>query len=79
MGLFVFEARYLILELYDFTLALDERGLFRLQIECLRIDNLVEVVEAAELLRNVVLEGTSLRCQILTLFLFEDVLVADLV
>lgn len=46
----VLEANYLILELDDLTLAINELRLLVLKVVCLGIDQLVEIINPGELL-----------------------------
>jgi hypothetical protein len=56
----VLEADYLIFELDDFSFAIDQLALFILQIESFCVDELVQIVNSGKLLRDVVLESSSL-------------------
>ena len=79
MGKFILEADNLILQLNYFTLAVDELGLFVLQVEGFVVDKLVQVIDSGQLLGDIVLEGSGLGSQVRALLALEFVLVAELV
>ena len=60
----VLETDNLILELDDLAFTLNELGLLTLKVEGLRVNQLVEVVDASQLLLNVHFERPSLSSQV---------------
>ena len=60
----VLETDNLILELDDLAFAFDELRLLTLQVERLRVNQLVEVVDTCELLLNVHFERPGLCSQV---------------
>ena len=60
----ILETDDLVLELDDLTLALDELSFLTLEVESLRVNELVEVIDTGELLGDVILEGTRLSSKL---------------
>ena len=56
----ILETDNLILELDDFTFAVDELGLFVFQIKRFSVYQFVEVIDSGKLFGNIVLQGSSL-------------------
>ena len=75
----VLEADDLILELDDLAFALNELGLLALEVEGLRIDELVQIINARQLLLDVHLEGPRLSSQVRRLAALHLVRVVELV
>lgn len=75
----VLEANHLILELDDFSFAVDKLRFFVFQIEGLCVDELVEVIDSSKLLGNIILECSCLSSEIGTLFALELVLIVEFI
>lgn len=75
----ILETDDLVLQLDDLALALNELGLLALEVECLRVDQLVKVIDARQLLLNVHLEGPRLSSQVRRLAALHLVRVVELV
>ena len=58
----VLEADNLVLKLDDFAFAVYKLSFLVLQVKGLGVYQLVQIVDASQLLGNVVLEGSSLSC-----------------
>ena len=75
----ILETDDLIFQLDNFSLALDQLGLLALEVEGLGVDELVEVVDAGQLLGDVVLQGSGLGSQVIGLLGLHLVLVVQFV
>ena len=64
MTQFILETGDLVLQLNDLTLAVHELALFVLQIKCLGVDELVQIIDPRQLLRDIVLKSSSLGSEV---------------
>lgn len=75
----ILETDDLVLQLDDLSLALNELGLLALKVEGLAIDKFVEVIDPCQLLRDVVLKGSSLSSQVVGFFALQLILIVQLI
>jgi len=76
---FILETDDLIFQLYNFTLTLDKLSLFALQIESLGINQLVQVIDSSQLLRNIIFKSSCLGCKVIGFFGLHLILIVQFI
>ena len=75
----ILETNDLIFGLNNFSFAIDKLSFLIFEVISLAVDQLVQVINSSQLLRDVILKLSSLGRQIGTLFAFEIILIIEFV